>query len=133
MNRVKATISALETSGSITLVSLEAAADIALQLLLIDTPETAPYLKTGNSVTAFFKETEVILATASSDSICIPNQIPAKISQLEQERFLTRVHLDTVLGPLAALVNTHTLTKMKLQIGSEVTALVKMNEIMLGS
>lgn len=56
MNRVKATISGLETSGSITLVTLDASADITLQLLLIDTPETVSYLKIANTVTAFLRK-----------------------------------------------------------------------------
>jgi molybdopterin-binding protein len=131
MNRVKATISGLETSGSITLVTLDASADITLQLLLIDTPETVSYLKIANTVTAFFKETEVILATTPINGISIPNQIPAIISHFENDQFLTRVHLNTALGKLSALVHDKSLKAMLLNPGDIIVALIKMNEIML--
>ncbi len=133
MNRIKATISALETSGSITLVTLNASTDITLQLLLIDTPESAPYLKIHAPVTAIFKETEVILATVPVNGISIPNQIPARISHFENDRFLTRVHLDTPLGKLSALVHDKSLKAMHLKLGDAVVALIKMNEIMLAT
>lgn len=133
MNRIKATISALETSGSITLVTLNASANLALQLLLIDTPETVSYLKINASVTAFFKETEVILATTQINGISIPNQIPASISHFENDRFLTRVHLNTALGKLSALVHEKSLKAMHLKPGDAVVALIKMNEIMLAT
>lgn len=133
MNRVKATISALETSGSITLVTLNASIDLTLQLLLIDTPESAPYLKINAPVTAIFKETEVILATVPVNGISIPNQIPSTISHFENDTFLTRVHLDTALGKLSALVHEKALRAMHLKPGNAVVALIKMNEIMLAT
>jgi len=131
MNRIKATILELETSGSITLVTLNTSAEITLQLLLIDTPETVSYLKIGAKVTAFFKETEVILASAPTHNICIPNQIPARISHFENDRFLTRVHLNTALGKIAALVHEKSRKAMNLNPEDDVVALIKMNEIML--
>ncbi len=133
MNRIKATISELETSGSITLVTLKASAHINLKLLLIDTPETVSYLKINTPVTAFFKETEVILASLPVNGISIPNQIPARILHFENDEFLTRVHLDTALGKFSALVHEKSLKDMHLNPGDEVVALLKMNEIMLAT
>ncbi|WP_031428878.1 TOBE domain-containing protein [Flavimarina sp. Hel_I_48] len=131
MNTVRAKIVQLECSASITLVTLETEANILLQLLVIDTPQTASYLQKGNTVRAIFKETEVILALPTSKDIAIPNAIHAKISKLEQDTFLTRVYLESAMGGLTALVHSETFRNLKIGLGDEVLALVKMNEIML--
>jgi len=131
MNIIKAKITALACSGSITLVTLQTEAQIVLQLLVIDSPKTAPYLQKGTAVRAFFKETEVILACPMANEIAIPNKINARISLLEHDQFLTRVHLETAVGALSALVHAKTLQSMNLGIGDNVVALIKMNEIML--
>ncbi|MGB3774703.1 MAG: TOBE domain-containing protein [Leeuwenhoekiella sp.] len=131
MNRIEGTISTLETNGSITLVSLATRSGIVIKLLLIDTPDTAAYLFTGAAVTAYFKETEIILSKNSEISSSIPNKIPAKIERVVTDHFLTRVYLSTAIGPLSALVHTGTFQNMNLTIGEDILALVKMNEIML--
>ena len=66
MNRLSGHISAIEISGSMSLVTIDIGQEIQLKSIIIETPETASYLVIGNEVLAIFKETEVISPTRST-------------------------------------------------------------------
>ena len=130
MNSVSATISKVQTEGSLSMVSLQTASGI-LSCIVIDTPDSCSYLQTGHVIEAIFKETEVAIAKEPIGEISLRNRIKGTIQQIEQGKLLTRVSLDTASGIINSVISSKSATEMQLAEGMEAFALVKTNEIML--
>ncbi|HET8737535.1 MAG TPA: TOBE domain-containing protein [Pricia sp.] len=131
MNRIEGKIEKVVTSGSLSVVTLLINGTMRLKTIIIETPETAQYLKTGNRMKALFKETEVILGTDMEPALGIENKIPGRITEIEQGILLSRVTLKTDIGNLMALIGTPFIDGMGLKENSEVLAMIGMNAIML--
>ncbi len=128
MNRIAATIKNIDTAGAISLVTL-AAHGQEFSCVLIETPETAPYLRIGHRVWMIFKETELSVATHWKGEISLRNRFPGNISQLEFGQILTKVGIDFFGTPLTAIITTASARRMGLTIGAEVTGMVKTTEL----
>ena len=128
MNRIAATIKNIETAGAISLVTLTAHGR-DFSCVLIETPETAPYLQNGHRVWMIFKETELSVATHWQGEISLRNRFPGKITQLEFGQILTKIGIDFFGTPLTAIITTPSARRMGLQIGAEVTGMVKTTEL----
>ncbi len=131
MNKLKGHINRVEVNGNLSLVSVDINTHTIFKSIVIETPETAPYLKMGNPIYLLFKETEVILAVNYQNNLSVDNQISATIKSIEQGQLLSKVILETKAGPLTAIINVQAIEKLNLIVGKELSALVKMNEIML--
>ena len=132
MNKVEGHISGLEVSGSLSLVTVEFPGAVNLKAIVIETPETAPYLVMGHRVRMLFKETEVVLGTGDLESrVSLENQIKGRVEQLEEGALLCRVLIGTAIGELQAVISSRAATRLGLKEGLPVTAMVKLNEIML--
>lgn len=105
-------------------------ADVTFTSIVIETPETANYLKTGAPVIVMFKETEVIISKNSAD-ISLQNQIPVKVTAIEQGKLLSQLNLQYQQHTLCSIITTNAVQQLQLQPGSEVIAMIKTNEIML--
>lgn len=130
MNSFKAKITDIKTSGSFSLVSLDAN-ELRLKSIVIDTPDTADYLKLNQVVSVIFKELEASIATQDNLPISLQNQIPGTISDIQKSELLARVTLETGVGPITSVITTGSADRLKLAIGQEVFALIKTNELML--
>lgn len=130
MNSFKAKITDIKTSGSFSLVSLDAN-ELRLKSIVIDTPDTADYLKLNQVVSVIFKELEASIATQADLQISLQNQIPGTISDIQKSELLARVTLETGVGPITSVITTGSADRLKLAIGQEVFALIKTNELML--
>lgn len=73
MNRLNGQIAAIDSNSHMSLVDV-AVGDDVFTATLLETPETADYLKVGNKVTLLFKETEVALAKDLSGLISLRNR-----------------------------------------------------------
>ncbi len=129
MNQFKGKISNIETSGSLSLVKVEAG-ELFFTSVIIDTPDTLPQLRIGKPVEVVFKESEVIIAKAPFE-ISLQNRIPGTISNIEMGVLLSKVTLQTSLGSLTALITTNAVRQLNLKTEEDVLALVKTNEVML--
>jgi len=132
MNVFKAKITDLKTEGSLTLVILMAK-DIELTAIVVDTPQTAPYLTRGNLVEVLFKETEVIISSDIKNSVSLENQIIGVISTIETGSLLSRIQIGTPLGEIVAHITSKATKQLKLKKGAQVAALIKTNELMLAA
>lgn len=99
--------------------------------VVIDTPESAPYLKSGNKVNVLFKETEVAVSTQKELDISIENRIAGNITHIEVGVLLSRLILETRIGEVIALISTMSVRQMGLVEKTNVMILVKLNEIIL--
>lgn len=130
MNIFSGTISDIEVNKSLSLITVDVDS-IVLKAIVVETPETAAYLKKGNMVDILFKETEVILAKESATSISIQNKIRGTVQKIERGMMLSKLVLNSAIGDIIAIVATEALDELTLVSDQEVIAMIKINEIML--
>lgn len=130
MNALIGKIKTIQTSNSLSLVKVEVEETIFTSIV-IDTAETLNYLKVGNEVTLFFKETEVIIAKTTDISISVQNKLLCKISRINQGEILSEISLEFGKKILKSIITTNACKQLNLQENDEVMALIKTNEISL--
>jgi molybdopterin-binding protein len=130
MNQLKGSITAIETAGDISLVTISAAGE-SFSSLVLDTPATVAYLQTGNEIVLVFKETEMSIGKALTGGLSLRNRFPAQIRQIESGTILSVVHLDFKGIPLQAVITTRSVAELQLVVGEQVVGLVKTTEITL--
>lgn len=130
MNRLSGNITEVLVDGQLALIGVTVK-DVHLQVALIDNPEQSDYLTVGSAVEALFKETEVILAKSLDGHLSLENRIAAQVHSIEFEKLFCRVSMHSRVGNIVAIITTTAAKDMNLQEGSEVTAFIKTNEIML--
>ncbi len=130
MNSISGKISSIETSGSLSLVGIEAGS-VYLTSIVIDTPTTLPLLKIGNKVQAIFKETEVAIGTEEKQKVSLQNQLPGTIKRIETSELLTKVVIQTETNQISSIITTKAVETLGLVEEMSVTALIKTNEIMI--
>ncbi|MBW8077526.1 MAG: hypothetical protein GJU76_05520 [Gallionella sp.] len=130
MNRLLGIIIAIESNEHLSLVDVVAGQDTYTAMLL-ETPHHAPHLKVGNTVAILFKETEVSLAKNLSGQISLRNRVPGTVRDIRRGDILCEVVLERNGQTLTSIITTRAATRLALQIGDEVEALVKANEVSL--
>jgi len=130
MNLLSGEIENLRVKSSLTLVNLKVG-QTRLTTIVIDTPETAPYLRIGNSVTVIFKETEVIIGKGTEHHISLQNKLVGTIQSIESGDLLSRLAMDTDAGKVVSVITTNAVNELQLKPGTQITAMIKTNEIML--
>lgn len=129
MNILSGTIKDLQVHGNLTLVKV-VVSDITFTSIVIETPETAPYLSIGTPIKVMFKETEVIIGKSGAD-ISLQNQIPVKVVSIEQGQLLSQLNLQYQEYTLCSIITSNAVKQLQLQPGVEVIAMIKTSEIML--
>lgn len=130
MNTLIGEIVEITEHNSLTLVRAEVNS-IALTAVVLDTPSTADYLKIGNKVNIIFKETEVIIATGAALKISLQNRFKGPVKSIEFGELLSKVVVASAAGEITSIITTNATKQLELESGTEVTALVKTNEMML--
>lgn len=130
MNILKGNIEKITVSGSLTLIGIKVK-DLSISAIVIDTPETAPYLKEGVKIDVVFKETEVIIGKGNTDGISMRNKFKGIINSIESKELLSKINIKTSVGNISSIITTNAVKELKLSVGSNVTAMVKTNEILL--
>ncbi len=128
MNKLKAKIVRIDSSEDISLVDLKVKNDI-FSCVVIETPQTANYLKIGNQVTILFKEAEVSIGKNLSGEISLRNRVKSTIKHIEKGEVLTRLVLDYEGIEIGSIITTRSANRMKLENGDEVVGLIKANEV----
>lgn len=130
MNTLKAKITDIKTSGSFSLVSLDANG-LKLKSIVIDTPDTADYLRFNEEVNVIFKEMEASITTQENLPISLQNQIPGTIKEIQKSELLAKIVLETAVGLITSVITSSSADRLGLQTGQKAFALVKTNELML--
>ena len=130
MNRLRGRIINIESSESISLVEVKT--DIGyICAVVVETPETAGYLKIKNDIYVLFKETEVSIGKELSGMISLRNRFECVVEEVEKGKVLTRLILKCKDKIIKSVITTRSAEKMKIKKGDNVTALVKTNEVSL--
>jgi molybdopterin-binding protein len=130
MNRFLGTIIAIESNEHLSLVDVVVGQDTFTSMLM-ETPQKAPYLKVGNTVTVLFKETEVSLAKNFSGEISLRNIVSCTVRQIRRGDILCEVVLDYQEQMVVSIITTRAVKRLELKEGDEVGVLVKANEVSL--
>lgn len=130
MNILKGHISSIKVNGDLSIVKVKVG-EVVFSTILIDTPETAPYLKLDNEVSVIFKETEVILGVGDMSGISLRNKIKGKVSHIDSDTLLSKVIIDTDIGKVTSIITSNAVKQLQIVLGLELTAMVKTNELML--
>lgn len=133
MNRLDGHIARMDVSGGLTLVTVSLSENLHLKAIVIETPETADYLREGNAINVLFKDTEVVLGSVENHNISLINRIPSRVQGIDRKKLLSRVYLHTAAGAIQSVISTESLDFLALEKGSPVVAMVKLNEIMLST
>ncbi len=131
MNSFHGYIANIEVSGNLSLVSVRVNSEILVKAIVIETPDTAPYLFVGNEVNVIFKETEVVIGLENNLDVSLQNRINGTITSIEKGDLISKVVLETIAGPIVSVISTEAISQLKLREGLSVTAMIKLNEIML--
>ncbi|GAB3654252.1 hypothetical protein GCM10028791_24850 [Echinicola sediminis] len=131
MNQFQGKISKIQTSGQLSIVTVDMGKQLFFKSVIIDTPSSAPYLKENGTVSVLFKETEVVISTEVQPKISLQNQLEGILLELEKGDLLSRLRIDTVLGQVTAIISSQAVDELDLVKGSQLTAMIKLNEVIL--
>jgi len=130
MNRLRGTISAIESSDHLSLVDVEVAGD-TFTAIVMETPDSEPYLRVACPVEVLFKETEVSLAKNLSGAISLRNRMDATVRAIRKGKLLSEVQMDYKGMVVVSVITTRSVERLGLVEGDAVEALVKANEVTL--
>ena len=130
MNNLKGNIASITVQEKMSLVKVKSN-QILFTVIVIDTPESASYLKEGNTVNLIFKETEVIIGKGTAFAISLQNRIVGKLKFIQSGALLSKLVVDTELGEIASIITSNAVNDLGLLVGDEVTVMVKTSEMML--
>ena len=130
MNILKGHIDSIKVNGDLSIVKVRVGSSV-FSTILIDTPETAPYLFVDNEVKVIFKETEVILGVGDMSGISLRNKMKGKVSHIESDTLLSKVSIDTEMGTITSIITSNAVKQLQIVQDMELTAMVKTNELML--
>ncbi len=130
MNKLQGKIMNIESSEHISIVDIDVKGDL-FSTVIIETPETADYLRIGEEVFMLFKETEVSIGKALSGNLSLRNRLKSKIKTIEKGTVLTKITLDYKGKDIISVITTRSTNKLDLKVGDEVQGLVKANEVII--
>ena len=129
MNILPGTIQSINTHGNLTLVKVNVS-DLTFTSIVIETPDTASYLREGTEIKVMFKETEVIIGL-NDPNISLQNRIPAKVTSIKEGKLLSELTLSYRDYSICSVITSNAVRQLQLSPGNEVVAMIKTNEIML--
>lgn len=130
MNVLKGNIAEIRTNGELSIVRINVAGHL-LSSIVIDTPKTASYLFEGGEVKVIFKETEVIIASGSTKGISLRNKFKGQVVRIDSDILLSKLAIETPVGIITSIITSNAVKELNISEGSEVTAMVKTNELIL--
>jgi molybdate transport system regulatory protein len=133
MNRLTGKITALSGRDGIVLVKILSAGGLALTSVILESPETAHFIREGITVDILFKETEVMIGKGDVSGISVRNRIPGEITSVKLGEILCQVELRTNGAVIRSIITKEAATDLRLSVGDHVIALVKSNEISLAA
>jgi molybdate transport system regulatory protein len=130
MNRIKANIAQISSSGGVILVDM-VAENCPMSALLIDVANKPDWLKKDNNVYIIFKETEVSIGKNVEGKISLRNKIPCIITHIERGELMSLISMDFEGHNIDSAITTRSVDMLELEIGDKVTAFIKANELTL--
>ena len=125
MNRFQATITQIESEGSLHIVTF----DFEGTQLRMMSLELGAEVRVGSVVILTIKSTYIALAKAFQGEVSYTNLIPATITQIQQGKLLSSIQLDAGGYRLESIITIGSAERMKLVADDKVTMLIKASEL----
>ena len=125
MNRFQATITQIESEGSLHIVTFDFEG-VALRMMSL---ELADEIRVGVAVVLTIKSTYIALAKAFHGEVSYTNLIPATITQIQQGKLLSSIQLDAGGYRLESIITRGSAERMELAVNDKVTLLIKASEL----
>ena len=130
MNILPGIIYDFEVCENLSLVKIQCK-DQILSSIIIESPTSVSYLSKGAPIKVLFKETEVIIGKMRDIEISLQNQLPCKINKIKKGKLLSSISLSFDEYEIRSIITSNAVSKLNLEVGMEVLAMIKTNEIML--
>ncbi len=130
MNSLKGKIEAVNVSGDLSIITIKVN-ETNFSAIVIDTPKTDAYLVIGNPIQVIFKETEVIIGIGSVDGISLRNKLFGEVISIASDNLLSKLVINTNVGEITSIITSNSVKRLKIEIGTKLTAMIKTNELML--
>jgi molybdate transport system regulatory protein len=130
MNSLIGEIIGIKSDEHFSIVEMSVEGNI-FKSIIIETPDTVPFLKTGNRINIMFKESEVSIAKDLKGRISLQNKIPCTIQEIDKGRLLSKVIVDFNKKKIVSVITTGAVEQLELKVSDNVVALVKTNEVIL--
>jgi molybdopterin-binding protein len=130
MNRLKGTITNVESTDAISLVDVAVGAD-GFSSIVLETAETSPYIAPGREVWLLFKETEVSISKDIGCRISLRNRMKSTVKEVEKGKVLARIVLDYAGLEVVSIITSRSVDRLQIAVGDTVEGLVKANEMLI--
>ena len=130
MNKLPGTITKIQQSGAILLVDVDVDGH-GFSAMLIESASHPEWLQEGNLIDLVFKETEVSLAKNLSGMISMRNRMKCMVQYIDRGELLSKVTLKFMDYMITSAITTRSVDSLRLEVGDEVEALIKANEVSL--
>lgn len=130
MNCLQGKVESLNVYNNLTLVSIKVG-DVIMKSIVIETPDTCPYLAEGKPIKVLFKETEVVIGKGENLNISLQNRFECTIKHIKKGVLLSKLTLATQGTEIFSIITTNAVNQLELKDGQQVLAMIKTNEIML--
>ena len=130
MNKLTGVITQIQNSGAIMLIDVDVDGH-AFSVLLIESTTNPNWLHTGNTVDIVFKETEISLAKGLMGRISMRNHMMCTVKHIERGKLLSNVILQFQNYTITSSITTRSVDALQIEVGEEIEALIKANEVSL--
>jgi molybdate transport system regulatory protein len=131
-NQISGRVSDIQSGSAMSVVTIAAHGQ---QLISAITNQAVQELglKPNDSVLALIKSTETLLmkGNASSVKISARNKITGRVTEIQKGNAMGSVTINTESGKLTSAITRQAIDEMEMQIGEQVTALIKATEVVL--
>lgn len=130
MNCLQGKVESLNVYNNLTLATIKVG-DVLMKSIVIETPETCPYLVVGKPIMVLFKETEVVIGKGNNLEISLQNRFECTIKHIKKGVLLSKLTLSTQGTEIFSIITSNAVEQLELVVGHQVLAMIKTNEIML--
>jgi molybdopterin-binding protein len=130
MNSLKGIIKSIKSDEHFSIIEIDSNGN-TFKSIIIETADSAPFLKKGSDIKIMFKETEVSIAKNFSGMISMQNKMHCIIKEITKGKLLSKLILDFNDEKIVSIITSGAVEQLNLQVNDNVTALVKTNEVTL--
>ena len=129
MNRITGIISKIESDSFLSIITVET--DIGeFSVVLLETPNTADYMREGKKVNLLFKETEVeIFKNCSFLKNTFLNMFDADLVCIENGKILSKLTLRSGNNTFFSIIPKNSVDLLDIKEGDSINFLIRPNEI----
>lgn len=125
MNRLNAVVTHIEGEQNLHIISFDYEG-VSLKMMGLDLPKG---LHVNAHVTLGIKPSHVAIAKNLQGELSYSNQLPATIESIENGKLLSNILLHVKGNEVQSFITLSSSTRMNLQMGDEVTLLIKASEL----